>query len=51
MLKKAIYPSSNNSPCILTILNGAKKRRSVAYAAVKGVNSGFGIKPDLASVK
>lgn len=51
MLKKQQFPTSNNSRDILMILNGAKKRRSMAYTAVKAVNSEFGFKPELATVK
>ncbi len=51
MLKKAILPSSNNSKDVILIIQGAKRRRMMAYTAVKAVNTELGLRPDLATVK
>ena len=51
MLKKATLPSSNNSKDIIMIIQGAKKRRIMAHSAVKAINTEFGLKPDLVTVK
>ena len=51
MLKKRLLPTSNNSENVLMIINGEKKRRQMAYSAVKAVNSELGIKPELVTVK
>ncbi len=51
MLKRQLLPTSNNSRSVLTILDGAKKRRTLACSAVKSINTELKIKPDLATVK
>ncbi len=51
MLKRQEHPTSNNSREIIAIINGAKKRRMLAYSAVKALNSELGQRPRLVSVK
>ena len=51
MLKKQQFPTSNNSRDILMILNGAKKRRSMAIASVRQVNAEVGVNLKLVAVK
>lgn len=51
MLKKSVLPSSNNSRDIIAIIQGAKKRRMMAYDAVKALNTELGIRPNLACIK
>lgn len=50
-MKKILTPSNNQSECVILILRGAKKRRSLAYANAASVNSDAGIKANLSVVK
>ena len=48
---KSKIPSSNVSDGVRFILRGAKKRRSMAYANVKMLQSEMGMTPRLVAVK
>lgn len=51
MLKKTNLPSSNNSKNVLAIIAGAKKRRTMALAAVERVNAQAKLSKGLITVK
>ena len=51
MLKKREKPISNLIDCTYMILNGAKKRRSLAISAVKTLNAQTGIEANISVVK
>lgn len=51
MLKKAIKSTSNISDGVAFILRGAKKRRSMAIASAKMINSDIGISAKLVALK
>ena len=51
MLRKATMPSSNNSKDIIMIIQGAKKRRRLASAAIYSANTGLGFAPNIKLVK
>ena len=40
MLKKSSKPSTNSFNCIEMMLTGAKKRRAMAYSAIKALDGG-----------
>lgn len=51
MLKKIYTPSCNTYEGVEFILRGAKKRRSMALASAKTLNSEVGIQTKLVAVK
>ena len=51
MKNKIIIPTSNVSEGVEFFLRGAKKRRSMAIASVRQVNSEIGVNLKLVSVK
>lgn len=51
MNKKLIIPTSNISEGVEFFLRGAKKRRSMAIASVRQVNSEIGVNLKLVSIK
>ncbi len=51
MLKKLNKSTSNISEGVAFLLRGAKKRRSMAIASAKMINSDIGISAKLAAVK
>ena len=51
MKNKIIIPTSNISEGVEFFLRGAKKRRSMAIASVRQVNSEIGVNLKLVSVK
>ncbi len=51
MNKKIIIPTSNISEGVEFFLRGAKKRRSMAIASVRQVNTDIGVNLRLVSVK
>jgi hypothetical protein len=51
MIKKANRASSNISDGVAFLLRGAKKRRSMAIAGAKMINSDIGITSKLVAVK
>ncbi len=51
MLKKIYTPSENTYQGVDFILRGAKKRRAMALASAKMLNSEVGIKTQLVAVK
>lgn len=51
MDKKLIIPTSNISEGVEFFLRGAKKRRSMAIASVRQVNSEIGVNLKLVSIK
>ncbi len=51
MIKKAQKPSSNISDGVAFLLRGAKKRRSMAIASAKMINSDLGIMNKLVALK
>lgn len=51
MIKKAHKPSSNVSDGVAFLLRGAKKRRSMAIASAKMINSDMGIMNKLVALK
>ena len=51
MKKKVIVPTSNISEGVEFFLRGAKKRRSMAIASVRQVNSEIGVNLKLVSIK
>lgn len=40
MLKKSLKPSKNSLNCIEMMLTGAKKRRSMAFSAIRTLGGG-----------
>ena len=48
MFKKLEKSTSNLTDCTYMILNGARKRRSLAISAVKALNSQTGIETNIA---
>lgn len=51
MIRKADKPTSNISEGVAFLLRGARKRRSMAIASAKMINSDLGIASKLAAVK
>ncbi len=51
MLKKAKNSTSNISEGVAFLLRGAKKRRSMAIASAKMINSDMGISAKLVALK
>ncbi len=51
MIKKIKNPTSNISEGVEFLLRGAKKRRSMALASAKMVNSEMGVSTRLVAVK
>lgn len=51
MLKKAKKSTSNISDSVAFLLRGAKKRRSMAIASAKMINSDIGISAKLVALK
>ncbi len=51
MNKKIIIPTSNISEGVEFFLRGAKKRRSMAIASIRQVNTDIGVNLRLVSVK
>ena len=51
MLKKLVKPTCNVCVSVEYILRGARKRRSMAVAHARNINTEAGIKPKLAVVK
>ncbi len=51
MIKKAQKPTSNISDGVGFLLRGAKKRRSMAIASARMINSDIGISAKLVAVK
>ena len=51
MIKKAQKPTSNISDGVEFLLRGAKKRRSMAIASARMINSDIGISAKLVAVK
>lgn len=51
MIKKANKASSNISEGVAFLLRGAKKRRSMAIASAKMINSDIGISSKLVALK
>ena len=51
MIKKAQKPTSNISDRVAFLLRGAKKRRSMAIASARMINSDIGISAKLVAVK
>ena len=51
MLKKAAKSTSNISENVAFLLRGAKKRRSMAIASAKMINSDIGISAKLVALK
>ena len=51
MINKVIVPTSNISQGVEFFLRGAKKRRAMAIASVRQVNSEIGVNLKLVSVK
>ncbi len=51
MIKKSQKPSSNISDGVAFLLRGAKKRRSMAIASARMINSDLGIKNKLVALK
>ena len=51
MIKKAQKPTSNISDGVAFLLRGAKKRRSMAIASARMINSDIGISAKLVAVK
>ena len=51
MKNKIIIPTSNISEGVEFFLRGAKKRRSMAIASVRQVNSDIGVNLSLVAVK
>lgn len=51
MLKKIKSPSSNISESVEFLLRGAKKRRAMALASAKMINSDMGVCSRLVAVK
>lgn len=51
MIKKASKPASNISDGVAFLLRGAKKRRSMAIASAKMINSDIGLTSKLIAVK
>jgi len=51
MIKKIKTPSSNVSEGVEFLLRGAKKRRSMALASAKMINSDMGVCARLVAVK
>ncbi len=51
MLKKANRAASNISEGVAFLLRGAKKRRSMAIASAKMINSNIGISAKLVAIK
>lgn len=51
MLKKAAKSTSNISESVAFLLRGAKKRRSMAIASAKMINSDIGISAKLVALK
>ena len=51
MLKKQSKPSNNIAKGVELILRGAKKRRSMAIASAKMINSDIGISAKLVALK
>lgn len=51
MLKKIVTPSCNVCDSVEFILRGARKRRSMAVASAKMINSDAGIQARLHAVK
>lgn len=51
MIKKTNKPTSNISDGVAFLLRGAKKRRSMAVASAKMINSDIGISAKLVALK
>ena len=51
MLKKSAKSTSNISEGVAFLLRGAKKRRSMAIASAKMINSNIGISAKLVALK
>ena len=51
MLKKSLKSTSNISEGVAFLLRGAKKRRSMAIASAKMINSDIGISAKLVAIK
>lgn len=51
MIKKSAKPTSNVSDGVAFLLRGAKKRRSMAIASAKMINSDIGLTSKLVAVK
>lgn len=51
MIKRSIINSTNISTAVSVILKSAKKRRSMAFAAAKAINSDIGINNKLIAIK
>lgn len=51
MIKKLKKPTSNISDGVAFLLRGAKKRRSMAIASARMINSDIGISAKLVAVK
>ena len=51
MIKKAQKPTSNIRDGVAFLLRGAKKRRSMAIASARMINSDIGISAKLVAVK
>ena len=51
MIKKAQKPTRNISDGVAFLLRGAKKRRSMAIASARMINSDIGISAKLVAVK
>lgn len=51
MLKKLSKPTSNISDGVAFLLRGAKKRRSMAIASAKMINSDMGVSSRLVAIK
>lgn len=51
MIKKTSKPTSNISDGVAFLLRGAKKRRSMAIASAKMINSDIGLTSKLIAIK
>ena len=51
MIKKINTPSSNVSEGVEFLLRGAKKRRAMAIASAKMINSDMGVSAKLVAIK